>query len=601
MADYEFTIEDIRHGKDFEGGGSFTEQPKLTAKDAAYIRVAKDVIRSCDMFNDAFQMFNLPGEFDASKIAQHVDHWETGLEIDAFRKQAYEPVISNKFKGVFSAEHIVTITTVCARYFHETHRDILIYGPCQGAKTMVFCGSFLILPVLEHLYRRVLAVPVINVPNYKNMSLATERELKVINDLYSSVVFRHNDETLHLGYVQDHILNGVLEMELGLGSGTKTWNPLVLQRNTSNIVDFACMAAKSDEAKAVVTINFGDEIHFGSGRLGVADRLEGEWVRKNNDKDITMRRVGITATWSELAGVPHWMKIPLWTPTYYRGITKYNKLELPTLSTERPPIQEFQSIEESFPHFMEHLNLNRFVELEAFYPTSKAFQEYGGRPFVTLRHHEQMQVQTEHMHYQYEFTKAFYQIYKSCVSKEFPIMFARPFSTTAPCRLLLSMLESLAAEYDEKEEYTILRYFDPSLPDVFGHNSKKTQPRTLKEVLIDEYVNAVGPQRFCLVMAAKGRSRMGDSYPRQCKYYLDLVESSWSWNAMQQSTTGRSQGMHKESVCLFRKSYCDEVLGFIKNDCYDESKNFGSRDRYSHQHERRGRPNEYQIVLFREP
>ena len=82
---------------------------------------------------------------------------------------------------------------------------------------------------------------------------------------------------------------------------------------------------------------------------------------------------------------------------------------------------------------------------------------------------------------------------------------------------------------------------------------------------------------------------------------MDLVNDSITWDAIMQSTIGRSQGIGKNSVCFFRKTYCQALLNFINNGCYDEAKKFGSRSEYvdsNGQARRRGRPAKHSIFIF---
>jgi hypothetical protein len=549
-------------------GSIDTEQEIDKVSDEESKDIGKAVVQSCSWLNDLCDEL-MPGlRFDTSKLenllaSQHIsDAW----------KETCSPVKKGVYKGSFVKEQALTIFNVLFAYFNEPDRDIVILGPCQGAKTLVFAVCFLLLPILERLINRRIAIPFITTPSYKNLQLSTLQEVELVSKLYADidVVYETTGERIHFNYVKEQILSK-------LGTGEKNWDNVVLCRHRRQLNEFVESIAKEQQC---VAINFIDELHHGSKKGSVIDDYEK--YLKNTHPGLPLRRIGITATPSETWGIDRWQIIPMWMAPNYVGITIYNGEQLPTLSGQKPKMPELLAIEDEFPEFAKYLDLKEY-ESPSYFAKKRGIRSC--QPWEQiLRLHEK---------YRNQFAKAVFDIYKAKVTTEHPIFFLRPFAKVINCEDLFKRLEKIAKT--EGDNYCLLRFFGNALGPEFGN---KRHPKTVKLVLYDHFINK---GKFCLVMTANGRSRMGDSYPKETRHYMDLVQNSCCWDSIIQSTVGRSMGFNKQSICYLRRDYRDAINEFIAGGCYDKKKPFGPRTIYQDGHgnpQRRGRPGRCTVLVF---
>lgn len=556
-------------------GGGHAARPLIKVTDEDARKTLGEIVLSCSWFNDILKSINIPFRLDPTRLQKILSG-----PISEDWKDACRPVKLGTFKGTFSKEHVITICDVCYHYFHHEHREsphLFIWGACQGAKTMVFAGSFLLIPVLERLLNGKFIIPIINTPNIRNLQLGAQNELATTARLYGEVeVVDVNDKSnrYSLNYVRKEILDGIISGS----SGTKDWDNLVLQRNETNLSAFLDSASKEHECEVV---NFIDEMHIGSQVDSILDKWENKF--KENHPGVALRHIGISATPSEVWATT-WGRVRLWLPDDYLGLPCYNGDWLPTISGNRPKLPEIASVEETFPEF----NLDRKMFTDRDY-----FAKAVGLETASLQTKRE-----SHEEHRQKFAEAIYKIYKKSVTKEYSIFFLRPFSKVDDCRELYNRLQDLSQA--EGNKYEILRYFDTKLDDVFGGRSSKTEPRTLRQVLIEEYVQK---GRFCMVLAAQGRSRQGDSFPRQCRHFMDLMEDSVGWDSMVQSTFGRSMGLGgKKSICYFPSHYINNhktgLQKFIDSEGFCKSKQYNNRTPYRSRHKHRGRPSKQRVLLL---
>ncbi len=141
------------------------------------------------------------------------------------------------------------------------------------------------------------------------------------------------------------------------------------------------------------------------------------------------------------------------------------------------------------------------------------------------------------------------------------VVFFRPFLENQPIDDLIEQLKILQGDYK------IIKYFG-------SLDKEEFHDKTIKEV-VDQYISE-GDDKI-LIIAGGGRSRCGDSFPKECATFIDMsVESCCNWNSGLQGTLGRSMGYDKESTCYFLSKYCEDLLQFINGS--DNSKNYGLRD-----------------------
>jgi hypothetical protein len=594
--------------KDGSGGG-VRAAPLLPSQDAMDLnnlsstasvthadcrRIAAEFIESCKFFNFVLEAVGLPGELDFSNVQRMYDQDEYTREwIKAIR-----PVVHGTFKGVLTEEHILSIVWASFKFLEDEELFLLLWGACQGAKTIVFCFLVLFLPVLSKVRDDKLLIPIINCPNQNNLQISTQKELTTLYNLYSNVRFvdRATGKSESLGYVDDILVENLRPTKGG--EGITDWGDLVLQRNLSNIKKFANIK-KSENA---IIVSFTDEIHLGAAVNSVADQMQKDF--KECNPDITLRHIGVTATPSEIIESSEWNIIPMFIPANYRGITQYCGQQLPTISGEIPPVQDILVVEREFPNDEEFENSEKYEDVSVFATSAgnhnhlisrvlkvqadiantrsksridelkkdekEALDELhpGGLKEVKEWHRR-------HDAYRGRFAEWIRHIYLSCVEKEYPFVFLRPFWHVNNCSDLDKRLQGLL---DQKKD-CVIQFYGP-LDDAFAG-------RSIREVLIENYYrnNLNG-----LVLATDGRSKMGDSYPKQCAHYIDLLSTRWCWNTYIQSTSGRSQGFKPKSVCYFTEAYATELLKFIEDGCWDEEMKKKYCQRSVYKDGKRGRP-----------
>ena len=550
--------------------------------------IGAEVVATCHKFSAAFQSLGINVRFDPTTLEQRIKH------PDSDWLQHCRPVVQKKFKGTMPDESIWTIALACAVYLQQYvegedgERHIVLWGATQLGKTLVFAGLFLILPILERLLYGRRAIPIINVPDKKNLSASSLKETELVMRLYGDISIHSlsQEQGLQLTHVQD-IIDDVCRKYPGENRSTAPGlYSLVLQRNPSNEADYRYLASIKEKCPDDYTvIDFTDEIHWGS----ASKSIMASW--QASLEGYRSRRIGISATPSETWGSYQWVVVPMFVPPTYQGITSYNGIQLPTLDGHIVPIQRIESVEEHFPKLNLDVCLARgkqYLHPSQWY---EANSEHSDELWGCMSEEEREGITRRHKLMQRRWAKQIFSIFHELATDDYPIVFLRPFSTIAPCQLLYDYIENW-----QDDEHQVLKYFGSPLSPVFGEGHTQ---KTLKEVLIDEYVLR---HRKCLVLASSGRSRMGDSYPPQCATYIDLAQGVQSdWNTILQGTVGRSQGNFKNSTCYLRQEVASKLKHFIDNGCYDDS-SMSQRDSRGDErrdaNKRRGRRAKQRVLEF---
>lgn len=551
-------------------------QHEVTDKESK--KVIDDIIDSCEYFNSALEHISAyPNIYlDYSKL-KYQDPSDTGW------KESIQPVVEGKFKGVLTKEHILTMIHVMNVWHNKPDSNIQIWGACQGAKTIIFDALFAMMPIIELLTNHQVAIPIINVPNNTNLSLSAIKELNVLFAVYDKIQVCQGKAAVPFNYVRQTIMNKVINTE---NEAKSTVECLVLQRNRSNIESFLNLHSKNGHEVGSI-ICFTDEMHFGSSEYGEINRWLDTYRKVN--PDVKVREIGITATPGEALGSGNWVRVNSFISENYCGLTTYHGEKLVTISGRQVKIQEFKVIEDEFPEIEAYLEMRSFKYLRYFVNVGNDSKKKINPDDFSPR--ERKHWMDMHQEYKQEFAENIVQIYKSLVTPEFPIAFIRPFQQNIFCQELFDLMQEHLG--DDLDEYNLLKYFGEK-DDKFGNN-RRGEERTIKEVLVDSYVKS--PGRFCLVITGSGRSRMGDSYPPQCKHFIDLSESIFHWDTHIQGTSGRSQGFNKQSICFFKRNYVASFKKFLENGCYDKSKRLNHRTDYNGGNGR-GRPSSYSSITF---
>lgn len=574
-------------GKRFRGGAPIMEQIRVDRYSIDEVReVGFAVVKSVEYMSFIFKKLGLPGQFDTSRLEQRIKHPDKDF------CEHMHPVLDGKYKGALTKENILTIANVI-RCYYDCEKNICLWGPCQGAKTLVYLFLMMLLPVLEKQYRGRILIPIVNVPNDKNLMKSVNGEFRTLLHLYSDVEFIYDGEWECLDYLKRVILKEILAEAAG---DCLMDSSLIIKRDPGRVNFIADQIRKlqkivrsvsktslsKEDGKDASILSFSDEIHYGSEKNGIADRLEGSAIldacaAENIDPTVlgSIRCMGVTATPSEVIGAKNWIKVPMWVPLNYQGVTTYNGESLPTISGERPSVQKIVAIEDAFPALAKYLDTSLWKNQGDFYASlgkRKVYEELDSR--------EKKQVAEFHMEYKEGCARALYDAYVSSVTRSHGIFFARVFKENKYNEELMQHLKKVHAENGNDPDYQFLKYFGELSPEIFGDGGINRFDRTIKEVLLDRYVSK---DQYCMVIAGSGRSRMGDSYPRQCANYMDWVEHSVTWNAIMQSTFGRSQGFGKQSTCYFQRAYAEELKAFLESGCVDrrlKRKKFGPRTEY---------------------
>lgn len=498
------------------GGGLLAERRK-TKPTVTLPQLREQIIKSCEYMSFVFsELIGGDIKFDCARLkASLADPNSESLWL-----QQFEPILHDKFKGVFTREHILSLAHLVHQFLNDD-RDILIWGACQSAKTILLAAGVMLLPAFEYLYRGRRLIPAIDTPNRTNLSLSVVKELETLYAVYNLVELVIDGDRLPLSYVKENILDHLVKERVS--GGMPNWSSLIFQRNNSEIKKFIELM----KGQEIVRVRFIDEIHYGSGQDSCQAVMDSPFVE---DGEL-WRRIGVTATPSEVFTRFRWSVVPLWIDErHYQGVTRYNGRRLPTLSGEEPKRPTHRVIEDHFPSLGKYLGIKKFERLQ---PDQ-----------------------------QREMASELLKVYKSLVSPEFPVLFVRPLNY---CNGLSRLLE-LMRELNNDPNYQFLKYFD-ELGDEFGID-KKTTKRTVKEVLTDEYPPHGG--KYCMVISGRGRSQFGDSYPKHVKYFIDLTNKTKSfWDNILQSTEGRAGGFGKESVIYYSQGYIEDFDRFFMDGCKD--------------------------------
>lgn len=513
-----------------------------------------------------------------------------------------EPIVAGKFKGVWSPEVCLTVAAILRMLFDPSKKDmsIRLRGACQSAKTMVFSTVFLIAPALAHALYDQLILPIINVPNNKNNCLGAQGELENMVKLYSDVLVGAKAGTVPLSFVEDEVIGNIINHESLDRSKLKDVGALVFQRYTSNLGELTEMVVDVHQRhKNMLLLAISDEHHHGSQKLGVLNRWLCPQSKADEEsglpKDIKWTEMGVTATDSEASTSNKYQLVKQWVPDTYLGFTKYNGSSLPTISGKEPSPPEIVVIDEMFETFKGYSNVRMYSSIVYFICKKEEITKRQFKQLSSARRIELIdQYKPEQRRFRQEFAKELYKMFKTLPTQEFPIVFLRAFAKVDTCADLQERLEKLIQAESVQSDYKILQYYGSPLPDVFG-DGLKSKRRTIKEVLIEEYVQK--QNGFCLVIAA-ARGSYSDAFPWQCKYYIDLFERRLTWNTHIQTTLGRAQGINKKSVCLFTRSYAAEVRELIEQNGYSKRKKFGNRD--FHRIRERGRPSKSVTFYFKD-
>lgn len=545
----------------FQGTGDFKRvQKPLEQKKKDYIALLDGVIHSIRCFNVVFKEYNVPFQMDDTEIRKDKKRTERLNSKNKGDVQEFEEkyelvaeIISGKFKGYFELEHVLTIVGAIKAYLEYGDCTILLWGACQAGKTMSFCGLFILIPVIEFLNGRR-AIPLITMPNSLNLWNSAKKEMICLLELYKRVrMYKVGDEdnSKNLYYVRQEILNVIKPPMAG---GAPFWDCLVLQRNNSNFKHLQkAIGSLVEQTNEGVVILFNDEVDHGSDQKSVSSnnlRLLDQLVDGTN---IVRREVGVTATHAEISSSHMTKVVPQWiNEKTYHGLITYKGLTLPTIFGGTPTRPEVVVIEDKWGHAEEFLDLDKFINPAYFYRNNSARET-----------HEQ---------YQMRFACWIVDYYVETATKNNPVSFARIFKEIKDSHVVLDLIEQVIKQRGLADKYKVYRYFDKLDDDEDnGHQ------RTVREVLIDDYINK---GLFCLVVAGSGRSKRGDSYPKEVAHYLDLWKDSISWDTIIQFTYGRAMGNGKKSTCYFRRQYATQLEALIAKDCIDRSKKYNRRTDY---------------------
>ncbi|CAK9251255.1 unnamed protein product [Sphagnum jensenii] len=234
----------------------------------------------------------------------------------------------------------------------------------------------------------------------------------------------------------------------------------------------------------------------------------------------------------------------MWVSPSYVGNIYYRGRRLWTAKKHEPKQVRIAKFSEALPEFAPYGNKPKlFTKIDKFYATiSHEFIGDDGKPckMEDLYPSEIDLVEQRHEEYRRKFAQELWKVYKQCATINKPVLFVRGFNSEKDTLLLYEFLAEEIQNERLSEDYRLLKYFG-KLDDVIFGDGKETQRKTVKEVLIDEFVHK---SKFCMIFAVD-RGRMGDAYPKECATFLDFVEDSQSWDTILQATVGRASAITK--------------------------------------------------------
>lgn len=485
-------------------------------------------------------------------------------------------IIKKIRQGVLYDTQVMSCIDVINEYL-KSDNDIAILGAPQLGKTVVFLSLFFFLPMLEKLKNRTMAAASISVPNYTNIYEQMFEEARYLLVMYGDVEFiyvggtRPKSTTINAFVADnDHVFGN---------DGDNWFGAFMGSRNPSGYRNWCEKAAAVARAGVKCMIGIIDESHFGSG----VNQLQEKWENGDLDTDSIKeyfpkyRRICVSATLSEQMcqeAISLWSLVPMWVPKTYNGPTKYLGVSLKRLP----------GVEERLPEIVPYNEFFSGHGIELDYPAyHSSIKEVDGQanPKAVRK----------------KFISNFARVFVQFTTKKHPVMFCRPSrGDMAVSKELAAGLKEELERLDLSDEYHVLdnvgflerqRFFKKG-----SRGLKRTVKRTLKEILKEDFID----NGLKVIVVNDSRSTMGDSYPKECKYFIDFTNEPGTWNSELQGTFGRSCGNDKESVCLFGPDYTKSLIGFLARGCSDRRKKMCSRTHYGDEQER-GRPSEANLEI----
>jgi hypothetical protein len=457
---------------------------------------------------------------------------------------------------------------------------MVLLGLMQLGKTSNFTAIMLFLPVIIQLIQKKLVIPLIECPSDNNILLQVQTELVHVMALYGMVEVAYQSDNgvqrkslcQYYQELSHHTENGSTHISDLLRS-------LVIARNRGWHKRFSDIMSKLEGRDDLMVIQFVDECQEGT----QVDQSFHNWTKPFRLESSKVITFWVSASPDQaLAGGDRYKDqykvCKQYVPPSYVGPRSYCGHSLPTLVKCDERLPEIRSYEKEYAAIVNDLDADRFRE---------------GEPI-----------------YQRRFARAILAIATDCLSTKSPIFFIRPFGATgrnaqdvspsyvrggiANCDRLVDLLRDQIRR--QGLDIHVLPFYDQLDKSIFGDQRAYGRRKTIKEVLVEQYAE----QGKRVIVVSCSRSRRGDSYPKECGYMMDMVETHCSWNTFLQSTFGRACGHNKTTVLLFQNKYKEELELFLKQKCHSTTKPFSPATQHTWRGPRKdGRPRVlYETLVF---
>lgn len=506
----------------------------------------------------------VPIKFDCSRLEAYLTDPEPDFSDNL--KHAVAAARQGKAMGALTDDQIYTMAdAICTFFDPEIRHDLkvlILLGLTQLGKTPVFSATFLLLPVVVWLLEGRLCIPTLNTPSDNNIYAQILRELQHSYSLLKRVrvVNTKTKQGISVEQYFDELVRDAVPVNDDHKLHIGIPDQLVKPRNRSwKNTDFERIAGLAATGKKVVVLSFSDECHEGQETKGFIDKQEQAYYENVNYIHVTISASPDEHIAAAQAEQYKCRIVKQYVPCSYVGLSYYAGYRLPTMPGYKERVPKTWDVFRHFPNLQTDLDPTRFVAAMNGAGEDKAYMD--------------------------KFADDIVSIIKKCDTKVF---FIRPFPNNKyACEVLSKMMADRLGD-----DMDVLPYYGNLDPKKFGGTRGTGDRRTIKEVIMDQYV----ARNRKVVVVSCYRSRRGDSYPKECKFFMDLTLDSVTWNTFIQSTFGRACGHNKDSVCIFRPEYLASLTKLLDgdDDGYNEDKAYGPRTAHNDGRVRRpgakGRP-----------
>lgn len=450
--------------------------------------------------------------------------------------------------GVLHAEQIRTAVEAMYHVTDSPDRPGLIIGAMQSGKTTTSLALSFMGPV-NYVVNGTKLFPIYLTTSQNGHENQARDEFAAFLSYYQDLQFRFDERACTLRQVRSGIVldasfdmspnlatyrNEVLRPARELHWKQPTVDELVKKRVRGSVLHETVRMCKRMHAKGFVPMFIIDEPQWGAGNRvekkpgqlpSVKDCVLLQLVKalrreiKEMGPDDFPRFVGMSATPYELGGVSEIWQVYQKLGPAYRGFNWFNGRRIDPAATIRPP-QMASLGEMSRPvgnAFLQHVRLDAYSRVDRFRRLAAMIGYAGG-----------------HADYRADCAKALHDLIMHLVRMG-------EAQTGGPIGLCLRGLNDNTATEALQREMNLPQ----GNVERIGWYGDENKGLTVRDAIR----RREHPDRSFLVPVTS-KARMGDAFPRQVRYFIDLTQKSSTQNALLQGLLGRACGYGKDTLVV---------------------------------------------------